>query len=376
MRQQGIEMLLTYTNISRSHMKKGLIILGLLASMNGVAQTEVNDYTPGLNAEGITYFLPRTLISITLQAEKEVYTPGEFCDYANKFLRIQDVSNTPRTTWKIKGMTVKLEGEHDPKKGYTVKLKDKSSASLIELSEQGVLLSINQPNEQETEIPQVNNRETTKEVNPKDFLSEEILSATSTAKMAELVAKEIYNIRDSRNAILRGQLENMPKDGEALKIILANLDEQEAALMAMFKGKTKTVNEEVAFRLVPDSTDIHENVLFRFSNKLGVLAANDLSGSPIYYSIKNTTDLPQPVTVDKKGKKIKSVKRPQGIVYSTPGKALLKIYNSKEVLYEEEVPVAQYGNTDVLATDLFDKGATTRITFNPCTGAIQKISRE
>ena len=107
MRQQGNEMLLTYTNISRSHMKKGLIILGLLASMNGVAQTEVNDYTPGLNAEGITYFLPRTLISITLQAEKEVYTPGEFCDYANKFLRIQDVSNTPRTTWKIKGMTVK-----------------------------------------------------------------------------------------------------------------------------------------------------------------------------------------------------------------------------------------------------------------------------
>ena len=357
-------------------MKKGLILLGLFACMDGLAQTEVNDYTPGLNAEGVTYFLPRTLVNITLSAEKEIYTPGEFCDYANKFLRLQDVSNTPRTSWKIKGMTVKFEGERDPKKGYTVKLKDKSIASLIELDEQGVLLSINQPSGQEAEIPQNKDRETIKEVNPKDFLNEEILSATSTAKMAELVAKEIYNIRDSRNAILRGQLENMPKDGEALKIILANLDEQETALMAMFKGKTSTANEEVSFLLTPDSIDIHENVLFRFSNKLGVLAADDLSGSPVYYSIKNTTDLPQPIVVDKKGKKTKSVKRPQGIIYNTPGKALLKIYNVKEVLYEEEIPVAQYGNTDVLATDLFDKGATTRITFDPCTGAIRKISRE
>ena len=28
--------------------------------------------------------------------------------------------------------------------------------------------------------------------------------ASSTAKMAELVAKEIYNIRESKNALLRG----------------------------------------------------------------------------------------------------------------------------------------------------------------------------
>ena len=350
--------------------------MSLLACMNGLAQTEVSDYTPGVNAEGVTYFLAKTSIEITLQVEKEEYIPGEFSDYANKFLRIQEISNTPHTAWKMKSMTVKALGVRDPQKGFTVKLKDKSIASLLELTDEGVLLSINQPSKQEEETPQDKHRETIKEIVPKDFLSEEILSATSTAKMAELVAKEIYNIRESRNAILRGQLENMPKDGEALKIILTNLDIQEAALLAMFKGKTNTVNEEVSFLLTPDSLNIPEDVLFRFSNKLGVLAADDLSGSPIYYSIKNTTDLPQPITVDKKGKKIKSAKRPQGIIYNTPGKALLKIYNSKEVIYEEEVPVAQYGNTDVLATDLFDKGATTRVTFDPSTGAIRKIDRE
>ena len=57
-------------------------------------------------------------------------------------------------------------------------------------------------------------------------------------------------------------------------------------------------------------------------------------------------------------------------------KALLKIYNNKEVFYEEELSVGQYGNTDVLAVDLFNKGATTRISFDPVTGAVRKIERE
>ena len=355
-------------------MKKGFLILSMLASLNGIAQTEVSDYntTPGINAEGVTYFLPRTLIEISLEAEKEEYIPGEFSDYANKFLRVQGISNSPYTIWNIKGMTIKTVGTRDPQKGYTIKLKDKSIASLVELSEEGVLLSINQPVSQKPYTPSNDDTPKEKDINPKDFLSEEILSATSTAKMAELVAKEIYNIRESRNAILRGQIDNMPKDGEALKIILANLDEQENALVAMFKGKTSTQKEKRTFVLSPDSIDIEKNVLFRFSSKLGVVDADDLSGAPIYYSIKDITDLPQPI-VDKKAKKVKG---PQGVVYNTPGKALLKIYNNKEVFYEEELSVGQYGNTDVLAVDLFNKGATTRISFDPVTGAVRNIERE
>lgn len=352
-------------------MKKGIILWGLMAAaISGTAQTEVNDYTPGINAEGVTYFLPKTLIEIVLEAEKEVYTPGEFCEYANKYLRLQGISKTPGTTWNIKKMTVEPVGTRDPQKGFTVKLRDKSIASLMELTEEGVLLSINRASRAEASPSPASTTE--KEANPRDFLSEEILSSTSTAKMAELVAKEIYNIRESRNAILRGQADNAPKDGEALKLILANLEEQETALMAMFKGKTVREKKEFTIQLTPDSNRVEGDVLFRFSNRLGVLDANDLSGSPVYYDLRNQTDLPRPI----EGKKTKKAKRPQGIVYNIPGKALLKIYDNKETLYEGELPVAQYGNTDVLATDLFNKGVNTRITFDPGTGAIRKIERE
>ena len=58
--------------------------------------------------------------------------------------------------------------------------------------------------------------------------------ASSRAKMAELVAKEIYNIRESKNALLRGEADNMPQDGAQLKIMLDNLNLQERAMTEMF----------------------------------------------------------------------------------------------------------------------------------------------
>lgn len=352
-------------------MRKFFLIPSLIFATYCMAQTEVTEYVPGLNAEGVTYFLPQTVVDITIETEKVTYTPGEFCNYANKFLRTQGISNKPDTHWNIKRIEIALAGIADPNKAFTIKLKDKSIASLVELAEDGVLLSINAT--QEPDNKKDKDTETihsSKQLNPKELLSEEILSATSTAKMAELVAREIYNIRDSRNSIIRGQADNMPKDGEALKLILKNLDEQEAALISMFEGTTETEQRTLAVRLTPGDKDQTKQILFRFSRLLGVVDADDLSGAPIYYDIENLTNLPQP---DEKS--LKKAKRPQGVVYNLPGKALLRIYQNSEVLYEEEIPVAQYGQTDVLANELFNKGVDTKITFDPATGGIRKIDR-
>ena len=57
-------------------------------------------------------------------------------------------------------------------------------------------------------------------IDRRSFLTEEILMSNSSAKMAELVAKEIYSIRESKNALLRGEEDNMPKDGAQLKLML------------------------------------------------------------------------------------------------------------------------------------------------------------
>lgn len=353
-------------------MKKDILTLVLSAAMlTATAQTEVSEYTPGISAEGVTYFLPQTVIDISVEVEKVTYTPGDFCNYANKYLRLQNVSNKAETYWEIKSIEVTPVGIVDPAKGYTIKLKDKSIAPLVELSEEGLLLSINKEKSR-VETPRAAKVEEPKRtVNPRDLLGEEILAATSTAKMAEMVAKEIYAIRDSRNAIVRGQSDNMPKDGEALKLMLQHLEEQDEALTSLFKGTVRREGKTISLRLTPGGENVERQVLFRFSRKLGIVAADDLSGGPVYYDLKSVTSLPQ--TDENGGKRSK---RPQGVVYNIPGKALLRVYRNNGTIFEEELPVAQLGQTDVLANDLFNKGATTKVTFDAATGAIRKIERE
>ena len=137
-----------------------------------------------------------------------------------------------------------------------------------------------------------------KRIDPRSFMTEEILIAGSTAKMAELVAKEIYNIRESKNSLTRGQADYMPKDGAALKLMLDNLDEQEQAMMQMFAGTTDRIEKSFTIRIKPEA-DMKEKVAFRFSKKLGMLDADNLSGEPYYICIIIHETLPP---MDPKGK--------------------------------------------------------------------------
>ena len=69
----------------------------------------------------------------------------------------------------------------------------------MELTEEGLIKSINVPYSSNNAKNAANNAVAPqRKANPRDFLTEEILMASSTAKMAELVAKEIYNIRESK----------------------------------------------------------------------------------------------------------------------------------------------------------------------------------
>ena len=52
--------------------------------------------------------------------------------------------------------------------------------------------------------------------------SEELLMAGSTAKQAEVAAKQIYRVRESRLNILTGEADNLPPDGEAMKLVSSN----------------------------------------------------------------------------------------------------------------------------------------------------------
>ena len=350
-------------------MKKLIILTGLLAATTMIsAQTDVVTGVMRGKDYGVTYALPKTQIEIEVKVNKITYTPGEFGKYADRYLRLNNISVDPKEYWELTSVKVKPVGVPDKENVYFVKMKDKTVAPLIELTEDGIIKSINVPIDKKAAIPaQSLVPAQKKKVNPRDFLTEEILMANSTAKMAELVAKEIYNIRESKNALLRGESDNMPKDGAQLKLMLDNLTLQERAMTEMFAGKVTTEEKIYTIRIVPK--EMKNEVAFRFSKKLGIVANNDLAGEPIYITVTDLKSIKIPEVDPKK-------KLDEGVAYNVPGRAHVTLsYNNKE-LYNSEIPVTRFGVVEYLAPVLFNKNSTIKVLFDPETGALLKVDRE
>ena len=350
-------------------MKKLTILAGLLlATTFASAQTEVTAGIMRGKDFGVTYILPKTQIEIEVKTNKVHYKPGEFNKYADRYLRITNLAPEPHEYWELTNVKVQSVGVPNSEQVYFVKMKSKTIAPLIELTEDGIIKSINMPyNNAVKTISATKLTPAKKIVDPREFLTEEILMASSSAKMAELVAKEIYYIRESKSALIRGQADNTPKDGEQLKLMLTSLEEQEQAMTEMFTG-TKDIEEKTfTIRLAP-SQKMKNEVAFRFSKKLGVVANDDLAGEPIYIHIKDLKIFNVPAVEEEK-------KELEGIAYNVAGKALVTLTKETTTLFEAELPITQFGTIEFLAPALFNRKATTKVCFNPATGGLIKIDR-
>lgn len=350
-------------------MIKKLLLIGTVAltSSLAMAQTKVTTGVMRGKEYGVAYTLPKTNIQLTLTATKHIYTPGEFSKYASTYLHLENVDFSPKTYWTLDQFALSSIGVPDAEKNFFVEMKDKTVAPYLELTTDGLIKSINMPYVAvQTDKEQV--IEPTKQLpNPRNYFTEEILVANSTAKMAELVAKEIYSIRESRNSLLRGEAENTPQDGNQLKIMLDNLELQESSLMTLFKGQTSQVVEVVKVYIEPQQ-ELTDSVICRFSSKLGVVDSDDLVGEPIYISLKDLNSIP---STEVKGKQ-----KTEGIAYNLPGKAQVTIKYAGKNIIKEDLPVTQFGSLEYLAPALFNKKSKVQVLFNPMTGGVLKVNTE
>ena len=352
-------------------LKKLFILLGLISSAHTMAE-DITTYTPGAD-EGIVYFLPKTAIEVSLIVTRTEYKPGAFYQFANRYLRLDDVKSKAYTSWSLKAIETRPIGIVDSTKAYIMKLKDRNPLSNIELTEDGIIRAINaQPTKMEQEKVHHLTKPESHE-NGRNYLTEEILLAGSTAKMAELTAKEIYNIRESKNLIMRGQADAMPKDGASLKIVLDGLSKQEKALTELFAGIVDHEDMVVKAIVIPDENP-EKKVAMRFSNQLGVLDKDDLAGKPIYVSTQSFTPI---APAEEEGTKEEEVKEKKeklgGVIYNVPGKGKVTVSYEGKNLIEQEYPITQYGYTETLTYKLFSKKNNVSVVFNPATGALISI---
>lgn len=353
-------------------MKKNITCLALcLMAMGMHAQTEVTPFVPGTTLDGVSYFLPRTAFRVTVVAEKTVTKPGEYNKYADRYLRLKDVPTAESTEWSIKSVKLEPYGVPDKEKAYSIKLKGHTVAPLVGLSRDGILLSINTDADEYFFPEQPKPTPAPALPNPRSYMTQEMLTAGSTAKVAELCAQEIYDMRDSRNALIRGEADNTPKDGAQLQLMLDQLDKQAETLESLFKGTTQTSTEVFTFFYDP-LKETERDIIFRFSSKLGPVAADDLSGQPVYVTVKRLETLPATV-VDESTSKKKEKMTEKGVFYNVPARAKVTVFDNSQQYAIMETPMGQLGTVEILSSALFDKKATTKVTFFNATGGAKDI---
>lgn len=318
--------------------------------------------------EGSTYFLPKTAIQFHIRVEKTVYEPGELALYSEKYLKLKNVSMEPRTSYRVISVETRSVGVPDTAKQHMALIDKKHSIISLSRDDNGVLLAVNTIGRR-TEAPKpFVSAPKPAPLNPHDFMNADILTAGTKPKMAELIASEIYEIRESRNQLTRGEADNMPKDGEQLRIMMANLDKQERALLQEFTGTVEKDTMERILTFMPNK-ETSRQLLFRFSSKLGMVDNDDLSGRPFYVTVEDLHYLPT-LNLPDVGKKSKEE---SGIYVNLPGKIRLSLFDGTQLLGKFEHYVAQFGRSESLSGELFGKKFTTHIVLDPVTGNAQRL---
>ena len=360
-------------------MKRAGILFFILFAIHFLsAQTKVIKMSATKSTDyGVAYFLPKTVLTVHIDYSKTTRKAGLYARYAEKLLGVneQSVIMEDQVYYNLDKINVGSKGVIDKEASYLVEFKSKSTSSFVSLSEEGLIYTINADY-----IPEpVNNIKTAlalpvseSSVSSQPIFTEEYLNAGSVTKKAEVLAKQIYKLRESRTDLLTGEAENAPRDGEGMKILLANLEAQEKALVELFVGTTNTEQFDAEFEIEPIS-DMDKEVLFRFSKHNGIVDANDLSGNPVYINVRDLNVVEEPEMADPK----KKVKEDQSIVYNIPGKATIEILYGVNSMYKNTFSIVQFGRKQILATSLFDdKKVPVRIYFYPETGGVRQIIQE
>ena len=348
-------------------MKRLLIALfwGICHLSYCAAQAVSTPLQAGRTAEGIVYFLPKTAIRINLLIEKKTYTPGEYAKYAEKYLGMTGIEQERQVTYSVANFNIFQLGIRDTSKCYTVVLKGKSETADVKLSDDGVLLAVNdEPAKLKLPEPFKPAAKRTA-IDPHQYQNDDIRTASSVAKKAELTVKQMQELQEHRQQLITGEADDMPQDENQLRLMITEIDRQRNALMTLFTGTTERDTTEHFMTVCPEK-EVQREVIFRLSRKLGLVDKDDLSGIPYYMSVEdlhhtNTQKYPTPEN-----------KKEGGFYVNVPGSIRLTFHREQQQLATFDVNAGQFGFVELRSGALF-KRYITHMTLNPATGAVESI---
>lgn len=353
-----------------------LLIFATASILSTAAQQTTKLSATKANDFGIVYSLPQTALNITLQAEGTVKTPGEFYQYAERYLgpeAAKDAIAKASSTWELTGASIAPVGiPQTSGEKWLVQFKSGSAAFML-VNEQGLPLALGT----EIEDPEPADAPEMKRhvLNPADgtatryAMTEDMVQSSSLAKRAAMASAQIMELRRSRQDYLTGQADVMP-DGAALKLILDNINAQEEALTAMFLGTVQKRTEQTVLTVTPGADGETDLIIARLSPTKGFVDPDDLSGVPVYLNVNITDKGTMPV--NEKGETKKFPKG--GIAYCIPGSGQAAVSFKGRTFCKLNLNLAQSGVVYGLDPAIFtDKKNPAYVIFDTTTGGIREL---
>lgn len=373
-------------------MKK--LLTSLLLALPCLLAAQIYSYplTDSLPNDAHVYHLPKTGLDICFHIRCTEETPGELARYAERFLGqnqadiiteqtcIHDIVSVDACSYTLADNDMRfyiLPAKDNKGKSFNKKQNIESPSLTTICNQDGILLAVNavpeniKPNSNTCEkactpIPQALPQ--AHQGRSQNYVTQEMKLANSSLKTAELAARQIFSLRETRLALLHGELENYPTDGEGFKLFLQELNRLEKQYLELFVGQRKESIYHVHIQYTP-SKDTSHDIVCRFSSQNGLLSKDDLSGRPIYCLIeqdkKEIIQTPDSLCFSGKKKTIIKTEEPAGLYYYQPERVKVTLKDGNRMLWHQELMLAQMGQ--LLRMKSHDNLS---VTLDPETGAI------
>ncbi len=292
-----------------------LFFMSCLSEEKTTRTVEAVNSKESVPADAIIYSLPRSVIKIDVLTEKIINKRGPLADYGKRYLGLEGGVKEDNTEWTFKVQNVLSYEESDPDQYYMIRSNGLVNSNFLQLSENGLVLmpaygesgytSLMSDEELEEELDdEVYFKDMTVKpyhMESSDTVYSLIETDTGFVKVPHVQLKSrfknlnekaaeaaafIIKIRKRRFKLLSGQYDVFP-EGIALQYAVNELTRLENEYLSLFIGKTIKKQFNQSFEYIPDGTKAEQtDVLFRFSSSKGILAVNDLTGSPVSIKVK------------------------------------------------------------------------------------------
>lgn len=363
-----------------------LLFLFLTVSLVSAQKEERKKATSGAitgPVEGVVYSLPQTVIRVHVKATRERFVHGPFSMYAQKMLGIDNVPQADADRWNMDEMRMEVFSEPDPDQVHKALGK---AAQMVSLTESGILAGINTDINVDKSILQTSSflmKNLDQQSKFTDLSIWSYYSPADSTKKFKMVSKNqeqkaaeaaetIFNLRNSRFALLTNADDEPLPDGKSFEIMTEELGRMEDNYLALFIGKSDKQTYDFSFDFVPGPKSVKGEVFFRFSDDRGVLPKTDLSGRPIVIDVVKAESLAT------KQSGLSTSDNPfagkSGLYYRMPGMAEIRILDGSNQLATSRTAIAQFGTTAPIPEDILD--GNFKLEFFTNTGAVKSITQK